>query len=115
MSLAKKSFLRMLVFRLMQCVEIAIDIAAHLVAAHELPMPESAKEMFLTLGKKKILSTDVAETMSNAVGFRNLAAHEYDEPEFNIKVVFRDYKSDILDLKRFAKEVVEVLEGEKKS
>lgn len=99
----------LLVFRLVRCVELAIDITTHIVASLKFPRKESTKEIFLLLGEKKILSKSTAEAMSKAAGFRNLAVHEYDTEEFNISQVFKDYKKDIKDLKRFSKEVGEFI------
>lgn len=95
----------LLVFRLVRCVELAIDIATHIIASMKLPRKESTKEIFLLLGERRILSKSTAEAMSKAAGFRNLAVHEYDTEEFNVVQVFKDYKNDIKDLKAFSNEV----------
>jgi|SRR3989344_5102162 len=105
----------LVVFRLMQSVEQALDIASHLVAAYGFPRPDTAKDMFLALGRKRLLSNEVAKAMAKAVGFRNIAAHEYMEEIFDVEKVYRDYKDDIRDLKRFCEEVVGILEGEEKA
>lgn len=98
-----------LVFRLTQAVEAAIDVGTHLVSALEIARTETARDVFEELAKNKILSKDTAEAMGKAVGFRNLAVHEYDEESFDIREVYRDYKNDIVDLRRFITEVMEYL------
>ena len=103
----------LLVFRLEQAVEQAIDIATHLVSAKGLPRPGTLKELFGALGKAKILPEETTEAMTKAVGFRNIAVHEYDDVKFDIKKVYRDYNDDIRDMKKFCAEVVEFLEKEK--
>lgn len=103
----------LLVFRLEQAVEQAIDIATHLVSAKGLPRPGTLKELFVALDKAKILSKETTIAMTKAVGFRNIAVHEYEEVKFDIKKVYRDYKDDVRDLKRFCNEVVAILEKEK--
>ena len=105
---------RILIFRLEQAVEQVIDIATHLVSARNLPRPGTVKGLFVILGKEKILSNGVSGAMVKAVGFRNMAVHEYEEEKFDVKRVFRDYKDDVRDLKKFCAEVVEILEGEGK-
>ncbi len=103
----------LLVFRLEQAVEQAIDIATHLVSAKGLPRPGTLKELFGALGKAKILPEETTEAMTKAVGFRNIAVHEYDDVKLDIKKVYRDYNDDIRDMKKFCAEVVEFLEKEK--
>lgn len=100
----------LLVFRLEQAVEQAIDIATHLVSALGLPRPGKLKELFEALGKKGLVSKEIGEAMVRAVGFRNIAVHEYDDIKFDIKQVYRDYKDDVRDLKKFCARVVEYLE-----
>lgn len=100
----------LLTFRLVQCVEIAIDIATHIIAALNLPRKETAKEAFLFLGQGGILSKKTALALSKAAGFRNLAAHEYDEATFNVGEVFKDYKNNVKELKLFSAEIVKFTE-----
>ncbi len=100
----------LLVFRLEQTVEQAIDIATHVVSALDLPRPGTLKELFGTLGKKKVLTVKTSKAMEKAVGFRNMAVHEYEDVKFDIKKVYRDYKDDILEMKKFCAEVVSFLE-----
>jgi len=99
-----------LVFELIQCVELATDIATHIISSENLPRPDTHKEVFLILGKNKYLSAQTAEAMAKAVGFRNIAIHDYDDEKFDIKEVYRDYKDDIRDMKKFCAEVVSFLE-----
>ncbi len=103
----------LLVFRLEQAVEQAIDIATHLVSAKGLPRPGTLKELFGALGKAKMLPEEITKAMTKAVGFRNIAVHEYDDVKFDIKKVYRDYKDDVRDLKKFCAEVVRLLEKER--
>lgn len=102
-----------LMFDLIQCVELATDIATHIIAANDLPRPETHKEVFLNLGKEGYLSKEIAEAMGKAVGFRNIIIHEYDDVEFDPAKVYRDYKDDVRDTKKFCAEIVAILEKEK--
>lgn len=99
-----------LTFELIQCVELATDIATHIISAENLPRPETHKEVFLSLGKAGYLSTETAKAMAKAVGFRNVAIHEYDDEEFDSSQVYQDYKNDVADLKKFCAEIVTILE-----
>lgn len=65
-----------------------------------------AKELFEALAKAGVVFKETGEAMVRAVGFRNIAVHEYDDVKFDIKQVYRDYKDDVRDLKKFCAEVV---------
>ena len=99
-----------LTFELIQCVELATDIATHIISAENLSRPDTHKEVFLILGKEGYLTKETAEGMAKAVGFRNIAVHEYDDVKFDIKQVYGDYKDDVRDLRRFCAEAVGFLE-----
>lgn len=109
--LQSKDSQHLLVFRLTRCVELAIDIATHLVASMKLPRDETAAEVFQTLSDKKILNKSTSDAMSKAVGFRNIAVHEYDSVDFDLGRIYQDYRKDTKDIKKFAKEVSEYLES----
>ena len=100
----------LLVFRLEQAVEQAIDVATHLVSAKGVSRPGGLADLFAVLGKERVLSEEVSGAMVKAVGFRNIAVHEYEEEKFDVKRVYGDYKDDLRDLKRFCAEVVGILE-----
>ena len=94
--------------RLHIAIEISIDIAAHLAESHRLPGRETAKSVFEILGKRKIISKNIAEKMQKAIGFRNILVHEYGKIDHS--QIFRDYKEDLNDLHQFAREVVKFLD-----
>ncbi|MBI5358083.1 DUF86 domain-containing protein [Candidatus Amesbacteria bacterium] len=98
-----------LVFRLVQAVEAAIDIATHIISNLEITRPESYKDLFLSLNKQNILTQKTAHEMAQAAGFRNLAVHEYDEQKFDYDQVKRDYLSDVVTLNNFCAEIIEFL------
>lgn len=98
-----------LVFRLVQAVEAAIDIATHIISNLEITRPESYKDLFLSLNKQNILTQKTAHEMAQAAGFRNLAVHEYDGQKFDYDQVKRDYLSDVVTLNNFCAEIIEFL------
>ena len=97
----------LLTFRLQQVVEIAIDIATHIISTLELEKPETARSSFEVLAKHKIISDDLSKKMMLAVSFRNIVVHKYEDFDFN--QVFRDYKIDIDNLKVFIGEIIKYL------
>ncbi len=101
----------LLTFRLIQGVEIAIDIATHLIAGLGLKVPESAASSFDVLAQEKIISKKLAKSLRQAVGFRNLAVHRYADLDF--RLVYHDYHQDLNDLRQFVTAISQYLEKEK--
>lgn len=87
------------ILHLMQAIQGCIDLAAHIVSDEELGLAASTSDFFYILSDKKIISADLREKMINAVGFRNLAAHEYAKPDLNL--VYDIATHGIKDLEEF--------------
>lgn len=94
--------------RMQTAIESCIDIATHLAAGLELPRQEYASDIFLTLGKNKVISKEVAETFTSVVGLRNILVHEY--ADINYKLAYSNLEEKLKDLKQFIKEILEFLE-----
>lgn len=89
--------------RLQLCIEICIDIASHIAAEQKLPGREKASDVFLLLGKHKIIDEKLAQKLAKAVGFRNILIHEY--AKINHQLIYHYYKKDLDDLRKFAKQI----------
>lgn len=98
----------LLTFRLQQGIEVCIDAATHIISALNLEKPETARSSFDVLAQHKIIGKDLAERLSLAVSFRNLAVHGYEK--FDFKKLFFDYKDDLQDLKHFITKIIEFIE-----
>ena len=72
------------VLNLELAVQQAVDIALHLLADGQTPVPGSMREAFAELEQAGVLSPEVAERMQRAVGFRNTAVHAYQKIEWAI-------------------------------
>jgi len=94
-----------ILFNLQMAVQNCIDIAAHIISDDELGMAGSTSEMFYILQENGYLTLDLTEKMVAAVGFRNLAVHEYGN--IDLKLVFQMAKKDLDDLERFVKAILE--------
>lgn len=94
-------------FRLQQAVETAIDIATHIIAESNLPRKETAKDAFLLLGEKGIMSKELSLRMGKAADFRNRVVHGYND--FDYSLLFHDYKDDLKDLRAFGTEIMRFL------
>jgi uncharacterized protein YutE (UPF0331/DUF86 family) len=92
-------------FNLQMAIQNCIDIAAHIISAEGLGVPGSTNEMFYMLEEKAYLDRQLTEKMVNAVGFRNMIAHEYGK--LDLSLVYRIATSDISDLERFISTIIQ--------
>lgn len=69
---------------LTRAVQIAVDIATHLLSDSDLPAPETMGQAFRQLATDGAMPSDLAESMVAAVGFRNVAVHSYRSIDWNI-------------------------------
>lgn len=97
----------LIVFRLQQAVETSIDIATHIIAAISAPRKETAKDAFVFLGEKRIINKELSLKMGQAADFRNRVVHGYND--FDFKLLFKDYKEDLKDLRQFGAEILKYL------
>lgn len=98
----------LVVFRLQQAVETCIDIATHIIAGLDVTQKETAKDAFKFLGEKKIINKELASNMGQAADFRNRVVHGYND--FDFRLLFKDYKEDLTDLRQFGAEILKYLE-----
>lgn len=99
----------LIVFRLQQAVETSIDIAAHIIAALSASRKETAKDAFAFLGEKGIISKELSLKMGRAADFRNRVVHGYND--FDFKLLFKDHRGNIKDLRQFGTEILKYLES----
>ena len=66
------------VLNLSRAVQICVDLALHQLAATRQPAPDTMGQAFEALADAGFLSHDLALRLRKAVGFRNLAVHNYD-------------------------------------
>ena len=65
-------------------VQISVDIAAHILAEQLHEQTPTMAETFLALSRHGLLDSQLASRLAKAVGFRNIAVHEYDTLDMNI-------------------------------
>ena len=68
----------------MDPVQLSVDIGSHLLLDFEIRSPESMAGVFIALGETGVLEKSLAERLSRAAGFRNIAVHEYQSIDWNI-------------------------------
>ena len=94
-----------LVLNLTRSVQLCIDIGSHLISGSDEPAPTTMGEVFTTLQTLNAITPSVCESMRKAVGFRNVAVHNYDV--INWEIVFEICRKSLTDFRLFAKEVAD--------
>lgn len=86
-------------FNLMQAIQGCVDLAAHVVSDEGYGMAGSMQEFFYLLQARQVISPELAERLSKAVGFRNLVAHEY--ARLDLKQVYAIATDGLQDIEAF--------------
>lgn len=82
-------------------MQLTVDIGAHLVSGMEMPAPDTMGQTFDRLHSAGILPADLAENLKKAVGFRNIAVHNYESIDWNI--VHSIIRNRLADFREFAR------------
>jgi uncharacterized protein YutE (UPF0331/DUF86 family) len=96
-----------LALNLSRAVQISVDIGAHLIAGMEVPPPDTMGQTFDLLAQEGVLNKELAVSLKKAVGFRNIAVHNYEN--INWIIVHSIVKYHLADFTEFAKIVMEFL------
>lgn len=88
---------------LSRAVQISVDIGAHLIAGMEVPPPDNMGQTFDLLAQEGVLNIELASSLKKAVGFRNIAVHNYES--INWSIVHSIVKYHLADFSEFAKVV----------
>jgi uncharacterized protein YutE (UPF0331/DUF86 family) len=73
-----------LVLNLSRAVQVCVDIGAHLLAPSGSAPPATMGETFTRLGEVGLIDTELAARLRKAVGFRNIAVHNYEVIDWEI-------------------------------
>jgi uncharacterized protein YutE (UPF0331/DUF86 family) len=65
------------VLNLSRAVQICVDLALHLLASLDQPPPDTMGQAFEQLARAGLLDAGLSQRLKKAVGFRNLAVHNY--------------------------------------
>ena len=91
------------VLNLTRAVQFCVDIGSHVISTSGETAPVSMGDVFVTLNKLGVITTTTCESMKKAVGFRNIAVHNY-EP-INWEIVFSICNKSTVDFREFVKEI----------
>ena len=93
-----------LTLNLSRAVQLCVDIALHILSARNHTLPQTMAGAFTALAEEGVIDTGLAEKMRKAVGFRNIAIHEYEA--INWAIVFAIARKNMEDFRQFAGQVV---------
>lgn len=96
---------------LTRAVQLSVDIAAHFIAESGVSAPATMGEAFDRLVDLQVVDADLAGRMKRAVGFRNIAVHNYLAIDWAI--VHRIAHEHVGDFEAFAAAISAVLDGPK--
>lgn len=91
-------------FNLQMAIQNCIDIAAHIVSEEGYGVPGSSNELFYFLEENDFLGKRLTEKMVQAIGLRNLIAHEYGT--IDLEQIHRISKENINDLDAYIKSIL---------
>ena len=83
-----------------RAVQVSVDIGAHLIAGLSVPPPKTMGEVFSILSDEKLIPEDTGIALRNAVGFRNLSVHAYDQVDW--ERVFDIVHDHLCNFRKFA-------------
>lgn len=89
------------VLNLSRAVQLCVDIAMHKLTGLDCATPTTMGEAFEALARAGLIDAGLCQRMRAAVGFRNLAVHNYDTISWAI--VFSIAKDHLDDFRSFAK------------
>jgi len=88
---------------LTRAVQLCVDIGAHLIAGMEIPPPDTMGQTFDALVETGVIHEKLAMQLKKAVGFRNIAVHNYTEIDWTITHAIA--RHHLVDFTEFAKAV----------
>lgn len=74
-----------IILNIQRACAASIDLAMHVVSERKLGIPKTSREAFDLLYKANIIEINLAQSLMNIVGFRNIAVH--DDKALNLDVL----------------------------
>ena len=92
-----------ILINLERLIQQMVDLALVVLADYTSVRPDSMAESFRMLAEENVIENELAENLARAVGFRNIAVHEYQRLNWNIVWTIIHERLD--DFKKFAKKI----------
>ena len=97
-----------LTLNLTRAVQLSVDIGAHLIASSDQPAPDTMGQTFDVLASMSLIGPELALRMKKAVGFRNIAIHNYKAIDWQITHIIAT--RHIEDFSAFAASMIDFME-----
>lgn len=92
-----------------RAVQACVDIASHILSQREGPIPDTLAGAFEALCAIGLLDRPLADRMKKAVGFRNIAVHQYEAIDW--RRVYSIITNDLQDFRAFAARMNAVIDS----
>ena len=97
-----------IILNLERAVQQCVDLGLHILSTSNERSPLSMAQTFEKLGNSGFITQTLADRLSRAVGFRNIAVHEYESLSWPI--VFSIVQKGLTDFRLFASAVLDALD-----
>lgn len=91
------------VLNLTRAIQLCVDIGSHILSDADATAPVTMGGVFGALQQLGAITPGTREAMTKAVGFRNIAVHNYTAIDWEI--VFAICTRSLADFRRFAREI----------
>jgi len=98
-----------LVLNLSRAIQLCVDISVHILSRLEQTIPDTMGKAFGELASAGIIDDELADEMRKAVGFRNIAVHDYEE--INYEIVYAIAQKKLVNFRLFVKQILVVIEA----
>ena len=96
------------VLNLSRAIQLCVDIGTHCLSLQTTPAPNTMGETFDHLADNHIIQAALSERLKKAVGFRNMAVHNY--ATLNMHIVHSLATQNLGDFKAFARAIATTLD-----
>lgn len=94
-----------IVLNLQGACEQAIDMANRMLKLRRLGYPKESADAFKLLARAKLIEPGLSKVLTDMVGFRNVAVHEYQELDLGVVRTIVEHRLD--DLLAFSKAMLQ--------
>ncbi len=88
-----------IILNIQRACEAAIDMAMHIVSEKSLGLPQQSRDAFELLSENEIISEELKGSLTNMVGFRNIAVHNYQD--IDIDIIQKIIEEHLKDIEKF--------------
>jgi uncharacterized protein YutE (UPF0331/DUF86 family) len=90
-----------------RAVQLCVDSGLHILSDYNEATVGSMADVFQSLAENRIINIKLAQNLIGAVGFRNIAVHEYRSIDWNI--VWTIIDENLQDFRNFQKAMLHLL------